>query len=152
LRVRTLALACTFAVLVVLGQASYAVAHPTLAAAESGGSTPPIGDLLQYGALGLVVLGFVTGWIVPGPTAKALATENARLSALIDGKVFPILEQYAGTMEKAATALERSAEAMDRQAERERIMFDRREAERQHPSWGSGRQPRQSTREPREPT
>lgn len=78
-------------------------------------------SFLQYGVLGLVVLGFITGWIVPGPQAKALAAENTRLSAVIEGKLFPMLEQYASTMERAASALERSAEALDHQAgQRER--------------------------------
>ena len=87
---------------------------------EAATSTDPISNFLQYGVLGLVVIGFATGWIVPGPQAKALAAENTRLSGIIDNKVFPMLEQYAGTMEKAASALEKAAEAMDRQAERDR--------------------------------
>lgn len=109
------------------------IAHPVhegtavmLASASSNGVTlsPDFGQFLQYGVLGLVVIGFATGWIVPGPQAKALAAENARLSAMIEGKLFPMIEQHAATMEKAAAALERSAEAMDRQAERERLAYD----------------------------
>lgn len=99
---------------------------PMLRLAEVSASSDPISGLLQYGVLGLVVIGFATGWIVPGPQAKALAAENARLSGLIDNKIFPMLEQYASTMERAAQALERSAEAMNRQAER-----DGRSSERQ---------------------
>ena len=75
--------------------------------------------------LGLVVLGFATGWIVPGPQAKALTTENARLSALIENKLLPMSEQYAATMEKAASALEKSAEALDRRAELDRLEQER---------------------------
>lgn len=88
----------------------------SLALVDAAGTAEPIASLLQYGVLGLVVVGFITGWIVPGPTAKALAVENARLSALIEGKLFPMLEQYAANQEKSASALERSAEAMDRVA------------------------------------
>lgn len=102
---------------------------PALVVAEAS-APPAVGDFLQYGVLGLVVVGFATGWIVPGPQAKALAAENARLSALIDGKIFPVLEQYASTMEKAAGALERAAEALDRQAEREKIALDDRARQR----------------------
>lgn len=93
----------------------------TRAAETASASGDSISNFLQYGVLGLVVIGFITGWIVPGPQAKALAAENARLSALIEGKLFPMFEQYTGTMERAAMALEKSADAMDRQAERERI-------------------------------
>jgi cytochrome b len=88
---------------------------------DPSGSSLPLGSLLQYGVLGLVVVGFITGWIVPGPQAKALAAENARLSALIEGRLFPMLEQHASTMERAAIALENSAAAMNRQSERERV-------------------------------
>lgn len=90
-------------------------------------TSDPLSNFLQYGVLGLVVIGFATGWIVPGPQAKALAAENTRLSGLIEGKLFPMFEQYAGTMERAAIALEKSAEAMDRQAERERLTLLRRQ-------------------------
>jgi hypothetical protein len=88
---------------------------------EPTGSTFPLGSLLQYGVLGLVVIGFISGWIVPGPQAKALAAENARLSALIEGRLFPMIEQSASTMEKAAIALENSTTAINRLAERERL-------------------------------
>lgn len=88
---------------------------------EAVATTDPVSNFLQYGVLGLVVIGFATGWIVPGPQAKALAAENTRLSGLIEGKLFPMFEQYAGTMERAAMALEKSADALDRQAERERL-------------------------------
>ena len=94
-------------------------------AAEESVSSGSIGDFLQYGVLGLVVIGFITGWIVPGHSAKAMAAENTRLSGLIEGKLFPMLEQYATTMEKAAIALEKAAEAMDRQAERDRAQQER---------------------------
>lgn len=88
-------------------------------------SVDPLGPLLQYGVLGLVVVAFITGWIVPGPQAKALAAENLRLSQLIEGKLFPMFEQYAKTMERAAAALEKASDAMDRQAERERTAYER---------------------------
>jgi len=98
--------------------------------AEVASATDPISPWLQYGVLGLVVVGFATGWIVPGPQAKALAAENTRLSGLIEGKLFPMFEQYAATMERAAVALEKSAEAMDRQAERERQAYERSQREK----------------------
>lgn len=96
--------------------AAHRASEVTLAMADATGTAEPLANLLQYGVLGLVVIGFITGWIVPGPTAKALAAENARLSTLIEGKLFPMLEQYAANQEKSASALERSAEAMDRVA------------------------------------
>jgi hypothetical protein len=106
---------------------SYIVTRFSMTAMEAGVSNGSVADFLQYGVLGLVVIGFITGWIVPGPQAKALAAENARLSGLIEGKLFPMFEQYAGAMERAAVALEKSAEAMDRQAERERLALRHRD-------------------------
>ena len=77
-------------------------------AATSGGWEP----FLQYGVLGLVVVGFITGWIVPGYQAKQLLAENARLTRLIEDKVLPMAETNAVTLDRAATALERAAEAI----------------------------------------
>lgn len=107
-------------VLLELVAAHLLVANPsTMRLGEAAVASDPVSNFLQYGVLGLVVIGFATGWIVPGPQAKALAAENARLTGLIEEKIFPMLGQYAATMERAAVALERSAEAMDRQADRD---------------------------------
>lgn len=106
--------------------ASHVTANPsTMRLAEPLATADPVSNFLQYGVLGLVVIGFATGWIVPGPTAKALAAENTRLSALFEGQLLPMVGQYASTMERAAIALEKSAEAMDRQARREQDAHDR---------------------------
>lgn len=99
--------------------------------AEVASTSDPISSFLQYGVLGLVVVGFITGWIVPGPTAKALSAENTRLSGFIENKLFPMLEQSAATMERAAIALEKSTEAMERQAERDRLEADRAQRARE---------------------
>jgi hypothetical protein len=89
------------------------VAYGAVQVAESTGSTGSVGDFVQYGVLGLVVIGFLTGWIVPGPTAKQLLSENQRLSALVE-KVIPVAVTYAATMEKSNAALEKAAEAIER--------------------------------------
>lgn len=86
---------------------------------EAATSVDPIAPFLQYGVLGLVVVGFATGWIVPGPQAKALAAENARLSALIEGKLLPMTETYAAALERAAIAMEKTTEALDRRTRAE---------------------------------
>lgn len=92
--------------------------------AETTAPSDPVTGLLQYGALGLVLIGFITGWIVPGWHAKALAAENTRLTTFIESKLFPMLETYATTMEKATSALDRSTDSAERGAQREQRALD----------------------------
>lgn len=99
----------------------HAATNPTaMRLAEAASVSDPIANLLQYGVLGLVVVGFMSRWIVTGAEAKALSAENTRLAGVIEGQLFPMLEQYGATMEKAAAALERAADVMQGQAERDR--------------------------------
>lgn len=93
------------------------------ASSVSGDSMAPF---LQYGVLGLVVVGFATGWIVPGPQAKALAAENTRLSALIENKLLPMIETSSAALERAAIAMEKCTDALDRRAALEAVEADRR--------------------------
>lgn len=70
--------------------------------AQSAGGTPDGGsqivELAQYGVLGLVVLGFIFGWIVPKPTHDAvrrdLEKREAQLDALVatyEKEIIPVL-------------------------------------------------------------
>lgn len=68
---------------------------------------------LQYGVLGLLVVAFILGWIVPGWYAKQLVEENKRLSVLIEEKVLPMTATYGLTMDRASSALERAADALN---------------------------------------
>ena len=95
--------------------ASLYVGYGALQAAEGTGSSTSIETFLQYGVLGLVVVGFLTGWIVPGPTAKQMLGENTRLQTLVE-KVIPMTATYASTMEKSTAALDRAAQVMEAMA------------------------------------
>lgn len=89
------------------------VAVPMLLAAVvvsrwlSAADPDPLASLTQYGPLGLMVLGFLTGWIVPGPTAKAQAAEITRLQTLFEHEVLPMAKTYAETMGQVTTVLEK---------------------------------------------
>ena len=91
-----------------------------LHAAAADGTAPqsPLDYFLQYGVLGLVLIGFVTGWIVPGYQAKQLLEENKRLTALVEGKVFPMLETTGTTLDKASSAMEKATTAFERALDR----------------------------------
>lgn len=52
-----------------------------LAQAASSGD---IVAFVQYGVLGLVVLGFIAGWIWPKPSVDRLLRDNARLENQVD--------------------------------------------------------------------
>lgn len=62
------------------------------------------GALVQYtsyGVLGLTVLGFLTGKLVPGWLYKRSEAENERLRRLIDDKVYPLVENNTRVTERA---------------------------------------------------
>ena len=54
--------------------------------------------LLQYGVLGVGVIAFVVGWVVPGTSLRKVLEENARLTNLIETKVFDMSVSYATSM------------------------------------------------------
>lgn len=76
-------------------------------------STDPITTLLQYGPLGIIVIGFVTGWIAPGPQVKQLLAENARLNLLITGTLLPLIEKVALVMDQSTAATKQSTEVVE---------------------------------------
>lgn len=80
---------------------------PLTVLAESVSSDPsdPFSLLLGFGPLGLMVLGFITGWIVPGSTHKKAEAEVARLQRLFDDQVFPMAQTYASTMATATQVM-----------------------------------------------
>lgn len=67
--------------------------------------TDPTTGWLAYGPLGLMVVGFATGVIVPGHVYKQVLKENERLHSLIDEKVYPTVEANARATEQAIEAL-----------------------------------------------
>lgn len=94
--------------------AALAITNAANAAVDPPAAASSWDLFLQYGVLGLLVVGFVTGWIVPGYQAKQLLEENRRLTALVEGKVFPLLETTGQTFDKAASAMEKATAAFER--------------------------------------
>jgi len=97
-----------------LSAGALALNHASTEAPVAGN---PVEYLLQYGPLGLVVIGFLTGWIVPGYHAKSLEAENRRLTALFEGKLLPMIETNGATLDRANSAMEKSAAALERSRE-----------------------------------
>lgn len=95
-----------------LGASAY-VAYGAVQTADSSAGGSPVESFLQYGVLGLVVVGFLTEWIVPGSTAKKLAAENQRLQQLIEDKVLPVTATYSSTLERSSAALEKAGQAIE---------------------------------------
>lgn len=95
--------------------------------AEATGGTDPIAGFLQYGVLGLVVVGFATGWLVSGSQMKAVQTENLRLQGVIEERLYPMIEKHAVTMDRVVSALDKTNEALERN---NKLLdrFDHREA------------------------
>lgn len=56
---------------------------------------------LSYGPLGLMVIGFLTGQLVPGRTYKRTEDENDRLRRLIEDKLLPLVEQNTAVTAEA---------------------------------------------------
>ena len=99
-------------------------ASPLWAALSAGAgqspSTDPVAFLLQYGVLGIVVIGFIFGWIVPGPQARQLLDENRRLTALIENKLLPMSEQYAVALDRSAIVMDKATSALEKAIETQR--------------------------------
>jgi hypothetical protein len=75
-----------------------------IAAAEGSSNDQLSGALINYtsyGVLGLTVLGFLTGKLVPGWLYSRSEKENERLRLLIDGKIYPLVENSTRVTEKA---------------------------------------------------
>lgn len=77
-------------------------------------ASTPESILLGYGPLGLVVLGFITGWIVPGHQLKKRDEEVARMQKLFDDQVFPMVQTYATTMAQATQVIHDFTDEMRR--------------------------------------
>lgn len=73
----------------------------------------PLSILLGYGPLGIVVIGFIVGWIVPGSQAKSLAEENKRLVAIITDTLFPLIDKAASNTERGNATNERVTEVLE---------------------------------------
>lgn len=76
--------------------------------------TDPYSLLLGFGPLGLMVIGFITGWIVPGHQLRKSEAEVARLQSLFDDQVFPMAQTYASTMATATQVLHDVTEELRR--------------------------------------
>jgi hypothetical protein len=61
----------------------------------------------QYGVLGIIVVGFIAGWIWPRPSVERLIAQNERLQAQVDAlfevyesKVMPTLVEVTEIMRR----------------------------------------------------
>lgn len=69
------------------------------------GLTGALVQYTSYGVLGLTVVGFLTGKLVPGWLYKKSEEENERLRKLIDDKVYPLIEANTRINEKATEVM-----------------------------------------------
>lgn len=79
----------------------------TLRQAE-GVDPSQLSDWTQYGPIGLLVIAFLMGWVVPGPTHKReqergdrLEQENRDLHAKIEDKVVPLVHDSIAAVRQA---------------------------------------------------
>lgn len=82
--------------------------------AQSGPTGPDWTNLAQYGVLGLVVLAFIFGKIVPGyiyerrvAEYEAEKNENRRLEDTIKEKIIPLLVQSTDVLADVLSLLDR---------------------------------------------
>jgi len=108
-----------------LGAVSFVVAHMGQTAGSSSNFDPWL-SLTQYGPLGLMVLGFITGWIVPGPAVKAKDAEIRRLQSLFEDQVVPMTQTYATTMAQTTEVLKEITPVLSRAADLVREQSERR--------------------------
>ncbi len=108
-----------------------ALALAATVAQGSGGSVPgdPTGGLLSYGVLGLLVIAFLTGQIVPGILYKRTEKENDRLRALIDEKVYPMVEASTSASREAQVTMREVIKALAETEDRDPRPRPRRRVE-----------------------
>lgn len=70
--------------------------------------------LLVYGPLGIMVAGFMFGYIVPGPTHKRIVEENDRLRNLIDEKVWPTINDATAAMKDSTDVVREALRVLPR--------------------------------------
>lgn len=92
-------------------------ARLSAATGAGAGGADLFGSLTQYGPLGLIVIGFLTGWIVPGPQVKSKDAEIKRLQSLFEDQVVPMTQTYATTMAGTTKTLEQVAPILQRATE-----------------------------------
>lgn len=83
-----------------------------IASQEVGASSDPLGNLLSYGPLGVMVVLLVTGILVPKPTHDRVVKENDRLRELIDNKVYPAIENSASAVRESSETLKEALRAL----------------------------------------
>lgn len=76
-------------------------------------TTNPITMLLQYGPLGIIVIGFATGWVASGTQVKQLLAENTRLNLLITGTLLPLMEKVTLVMEQSTESTRQSTAVVE---------------------------------------
>ncbi len=80
----------------------------------------PTGGLLSYGVLGLLVVAFLVGQIVPGYLYKRVEAENDRLRQLVDDKVYPTIEASTNVTQEAQKTMREVIRALAEMEDRPR--------------------------------
>jgi hypothetical protein len=70
--------------------------------AQATGVPTDVAAWLQYGVIGLVVLGFLTGKVRRGADYDQVQAENARLRAVMEDRVLPALIRSNEVLGRAA--------------------------------------------------
>lgn len=85
-----------------------------LVAAAGSPSSPSLdlGQFLQYGVLGLLVVALVTGLLVPGYLYKAERDENTRLKKVIEDRLVSTATEYADAMQDASRTLDKAIDVI----------------------------------------
>lgn len=88
----------------------------------SGDTGTPLDLLLAYGPLGVIVVLFIIGWIVPRRTVDQKDAEILRLQRLFEDEVMPMAKTYAETMQHTTGVMEQASRALTIQAALEERM------------------------------
>lgn len=82
----------------------------------------PVDVFAQYGILGALVIGFLTGWISPGYLLKREQTENDRLRKLIEERTIPAVEESSAALRASSESLDKAlATLQDHQVQMARL-------------------------------
>lgn len=80
---------------------------PMLVAQGEGAAPVGADRLIQFGVLGIMVVLFLTGWIVTGSQYKRVLAENEAMKQLLVTDVIPLLEKTGKRLEDNTDIIKR---------------------------------------------
>lgn len=81
---------------------------------DPGGSAGFIIQVAQYGVLGLIVIGFLVGWIWPKPSVDKLLADHSRLQVQVEELTRTYQAEVIPTLVRANDVLTRMAAVASR--------------------------------------